>query len=96
MRSGSDPAVPARIGLAYAKPGPGDGQFKSRANRPSHTRYRPVRRRGDASTALTVLAPQIAEYPLTGHKHRQFGNLPTTGNFAAAASSRRRVPSAAS
>jgi crotonobetainyl-CoA:carnitine CoA-transferase CaiB-like acyl-CoA transferase len=29
--------------------------------------------------ALGFLAPQIAEYTVTGHKHRQFGNLSSTG-----------------
>ena len=29
--------------------------------------------------ALAFLAPQIAEYTVTGHKHRQFGNLSSTG-----------------
>src|ERR1041385_8813654 len=29
--------------------------------------------------ALAFIAPQIAEYTVTGHKHRQFGNLSSTG-----------------
>ncbi len=29
--------------------------------------------------ALSFLAPQIAEYTVTGHKHKQFGNLSSTG-----------------
>jgi crotonobetainyl-CoA:carnitine CoA-transferase CaiB-like acyl-CoA transferase len=29
--------------------------------------------------ALSFLSPQIAEYTVTGHKHRQYGNLSTTG-----------------
>jgi crotonobetainyl-CoA:carnitine CoA-transferase CaiB-like acyl-CoA transferase len=29
--------------------------------------------------ALAFLAPQIAEHTITGHQHRQFGNLSTTG-----------------
>ncbi len=29
--------------------------------------------------ALSFLSPQIAEYTVAGHKHRQFGNLSTTG-----------------
>jgi crotonobetainyl-CoA:carnitine CoA-transferase CaiB-like acyl-CoA transferase len=29
--------------------------------------------------ALGFLAPQIAEYTVTGHKHKQFGNLSSTG-----------------
>jgi crotonobetainyl-CoA:carnitine CoA-transferase CaiB-like acyl-CoA transferase len=29
--------------------------------------------------ALSFLAPQIAEHTVTGHEHRQFGNLSTTG-----------------
>src|SRR6185369_10103832 len=29
--------------------------------------------------ALGFLAPQVAEYTVTGHKHRQFGNLSSTG-----------------
>ncbi len=29
--------------------------------------------------ALSFLAPQVAEYTVTGHKHKQFGNLSTTG-----------------
>jgi crotonobetainyl-CoA:carnitine CoA-transferase CaiB-like acyl-CoA transferase len=29
--------------------------------------------------ALGFLAPQIAEYTVTGHRHRQFGNLSSTG-----------------
>ncbi|HVB16633.1 MAG TPA: CaiB/BaiF CoA-transferase family protein, partial [Stellaceae bacterium] len=29
--------------------------------------------------ALGFLAPQIAEFTVTGHKHRQFGNLSSTG-----------------
>ena len=31
--------------------------------------------------ALGFLAPQIAEYTVTGHKHRQFGNLSSTGKI---------------
>jgi len=29
--------------------------------------------------ALSFLSPQVAEYTVTGHKHRQFGNLSSTG-----------------
>jgi crotonobetainyl-CoA:carnitine CoA-transferase CaiB-like acyl-CoA transferase len=29
--------------------------------------------------ALSFLSPQVAEYTVTGHQHRQFGNLSTTG-----------------
>ena len=29
--------------------------------------------------ALAFIAPQVAEYTVTGHKHRQFGNLSSTG-----------------
>jgi len=29
--------------------------------------------------ALSFLSPQIAEYTVTGHQHRQYGNLSTTG-----------------
>ncbi|MBV9825546.1 MAG: CoA transferase [Alphaproteobacteria bacterium] len=29
--------------------------------------------------ALSFLSPQVAEYTITGHKHRQFGNLSSTG-----------------
>ncbi len=29
--------------------------------------------------ALSFLGPQVAEYTVTGHRHRQFGNLSTTG-----------------
>ena len=29
--------------------------------------------------ALSFLSPQVAEYTVTGHKHRQYGNLSTTG-----------------
>jgi crotonobetainyl-CoA:carnitine CoA-transferase CaiB-like acyl-CoA transferase len=29
--------------------------------------------------ALSFLSPQIAEYTVTGHKHKQYGNLSTTG-----------------
>jgi crotonobetainyl-CoA:carnitine CoA-transferase CaiB-like acyl-CoA transferase len=29
--------------------------------------------------ALSFLSPQVAEHTVTGHKHRQFGNLSTTG-----------------
>ena len=29
--------------------------------------------------ALSFLSPQVAEYTVTGHRHRQFGNLSTTG-----------------
>src|SRR5260370_16106157 len=38
--------------------------------------------------ALSFLGPQVAEYPVTGYRHRQFGNLsstrkPTGNRFAA-------------
>ena len=38
--------------------------------------------------ALSFLSPQVAEYTVTGHKHRQFGNLPRARGRSPATASR--------